>query len=140
MRANIILLTATILWGVWGWADKNAVARAHPFTIQWMYSIPYIIFIPLWYWLGAKMAPATNLDSGAFFWAISASIVSMVAAILLLFALQLKPASIAVSITSGYPVITLILSVLSGSEGFSWQKLIGILFVFIGLVILQIGQ
>ncbi len=137
MRANIILLLATVLWGFWGWADKNALMRAHPFTVQWMYSVPYILFIPLWYWLGAKIAPNTNSDTSAFIWAVSASIASMIAAVLLLFALQLKPASIAVAITSGYPIITLIFSILSGMESFSWQKLIGVLFVCLGLIILQ---
>jgi bacterial/archaeal transporter family protein len=136
MRSNLLLIAAMILWGVWGFGDKNAVLRAHPYTVQWMYSLPYLIFIPLWYWLGSRIAPATNLDGRAFLWAALASLASMAALLLLLFALQQRPASIAVAITSAYPVVTLILSVWSGAESFSLPKLVGIAFVLVGVVIL----
>jgi hypothetical protein len=47
MRDNILLIGATILWGIWGIAIKFAVSRSSPFTAQWMFSILYILFIPI---------------------------------------------------------------------------------------------
>jgi bacterial/archaeal transporter family protein len=137
MTANLLLLFTAVLWGIWGWADKNAVTRAHPYTVQWMYSLPYVLFLPLWYAMGSRTVPASNLDTGALFWAVTASLSSIFAMILLLFALRTKPASIAIAVTSAYPMVTLILSVLSGDESFSLAKVIGILLVFAGVLLLQ---
>ncbi len=128
-----------LFWGVWGFADKNAVFHAHPFTVQWMYSLPYVLSMPLWYWLGQKLSPATNHSGAAFAWAVLASIASMLAFLLLLFALEQKPASIAVAITSAYPVITLILCAVRGLENFSPSKFIGVALIGVGIIVLQMG-
>jgi len=128
-----------LFWGVWGFADKNAVFHAHPFTVQWMYSLPYVFSMPLWYWLGQKLSPATNHSGAALAWAVLASIASMLAFLLLLFALEQKPASIAVAITSAYPVITLLLCAARGLENFSLPKFIGIALIGVGIMVLQIN-
>jgi bacterial/archaeal transporter family protein len=135
MRATIILIIATVLWGFWGLSQKNAVIRSHPYTVQWMYSIPYLFTIPIWYWLGSKAAPATNQSLPAFGWAMAASLASIGALVLLLFAMQTRPASIAVAVTAAYPLVTMLLAILAGAESFSLPRLIGILLIIAGVIV-----
>jgi drug/metabolite transporter (DMT)-like permease len=141
MKTNMTTITAlilaTLLWGLWGIADKYAVEQAHPFTVQWMYAIPYVLTIPLWFWLGKTIQPQTNLNPTAFMWAIIASCCSMLALLLLLFALQRKPASLAVAFTSAYPLVTLLIASLMGAERVTLPKVAGLLLILVGLVVLQ---
>ncbi len=139
MRSNLILILAAVLWGVWGLANKFAIDRAHPFTVQWMFAVPLALSIPLFYWLGIQNGPATNHDSHAFMWAIVASAASLAGTVLLFFALRDRPASIATAITSGYPLITLFLAVITGNETLSLPKLGGIALLLPGVVVLQFG-
>jgi bacterial/archaeal transporter family protein len=136
MGAIILLIIATVLWGFWGFSEKNAVLRAHPYTVQWMYSIPYVLSIPIWYWLGLKAAPEANFSLPALSWALAAGLASIGALVLLLFAMQTKPASLAVAITAAYPVVTMLLAVISGAESFSLPRLIGIMLVIAGIIVI----
>jgi bacterial/archaeal transporter family protein len=137
MRAIILLLIATALWGFWGFSEKNSVLRAHPYTIQWMYSIPYILAVPIWYWLGSRAAPETNHSLPALTWALAAGLASLGALVLLLFAMQTKPASLAVAITAAYPLVTMLLAIMSGAESFSLPRLIGILLIIAGVIVVM---
>ncbi len=139
MRTNLILILAVILYGIWGIANKFAVGRAHPFTVQWMFAVPLIVSLPIFYWLGARAAPETNHDTTALLWAVVASAASILATLLLYFALRERPASIAVAITSGYPLVTLALAVLAGTETFTLPKVVGVLLMFGGVVLLQLS-
>jgi drug/metabolite transporter (DMT)-like permease len=138
MKANLALLAATLLWGLWGLADKKAVELAHPYTVQWMYALPYILALPLWYWLGARAGATTNHDTSALMWAVVASSASILATVLLFFALQSRPASFVGAATSAYPVVTMVLAVMSGSEDFNVGRLVGILFIMVGVVLVQV--
>ncbi len=137
MRTNLILILAVILYGIWGIANKFAVGRAHPFTVQWMFAIPLVVSLPIFFWLGARSAPETNHDATALLWAVVASAASILATVLLYFALRDRPASIVVAITSGYPLVTLVLAVLAGTETLTLPKLAGVVLMFSGVVLLQ---
>lgn len=138
MKENILLIIATILWGIWGITNKYAVDRAHPFIVQWMYSIPVVLAIPLWYWLGMRTTPiGTQQDpSSALWWAIASGAAATLAVLLTFFALQNTAPSIATAITAAYPVVTLAIGVVLRIEEFSLQKLIGLALVIIGLIVL----
>lgn len=138
MKEVLLLILATILWGIWGVADKYAATRAHPFTVQWMYSLPYILFIPIWFYLSRRVVDSNQTNNiEALGWAVLASIASMMAMLLLFFALQSRPASFVVALTSAYPIITLLIGVLTGTETLSVQKAIGILFIVAGVIFIQ---
>ena len=137
MKADLYLLLATFLWGFWGLADKIAVTRAHPYTVQWIYSIPYILFIPVWYIMSRKAAGAASLDPQAVTWTILASIASMAAMLFLFFALRSKPASIAMAMTAAYPLVTLGLAVIMKMEQLSVVKVGGMLLIILGVVLLR---
>lgn len=138
-KTTLVLLIATLLWGIWGVADKNAVTRVHPYTVHWMYSIPYVLLLPLWYWMSLKAAPeaAGRIDFPALLWALGASVASMLATVLLFFAMRSKPASLAVAMTSAYPLVTLALGILTHTEALDVRKLFGIILIIIGVIFIQ---
>lgn len=136
MSPILLLIIATILWGIWGIADKLALAHAHPFTVQWMYAIPFAVVIPLFFWLGARVQPENNTNASAFLWAIVASLASISALLLMLFAMRSQPASLTVAVTSAYPLVTLFIAVLLRMESFSPQKFLGVLLIMGGLTVL----
>lgn len=139
MRDTLFLLLATLLWGLWGVADKYALTRAHPFTVQWMYSLPYIFFIPVWLYLSYRLSADHTLkvDPVALGWALLASMASISAMLLLFFVLQHRPASLAVAFTAAYPLVTLAIGVLAGQETLSWPKVIGIALIVAGVIVVQ---
>jgi bacterial/archaeal transporter family protein len=137
MTATILLLISTLLWGFWGIADKFAVERAHPYSVQFYYSIPYLIFIPLWYFLSRRAEVQGAVDPQAIGWAMAASTSSILAVLLFVFALRDKPASIAVAITSIYPIVTMALALITKSETLSFPKVFGILLIVVGVIITQ---
>jgi bacterial/archaeal transporter family protein len=137
MTATVLLLISTVLWGFWGIADKFAVTRAHPYSVQFYYSIPYLLFIPLWYFLSRRSEISGVVDPQAILWSMAASVSSILAVLLFVFALRDKPASIAVAITSIYPIVTLTLALITKSETLSFTKVFGILLIITGVFITQ---
>ncbi len=138
MRDNLFLLLATILWGIWGFAIKLAVERAHPFAVQWMYAVPNLLFIPLWYWMARRAAPDAAIDLPALGWAALAAVCAISAMLLMFFALQSKPATLAVAMTSAYPIVTLALALVTRTETFNIRHLLGIVLIIAGVIILQL--
>ena len=137
MSANILLLLSTLLWGIWGYTNKLAVSHAHPLTVQWMYSVPIALMIPVYFWMGARIAPANNLSGDAFKFALISGVMSGAAGLLYFFAVRDTSASVATAITAAYPIVTLFLAVLLQTESFTWRKLIGIIVVISGVILLQ---
>ena len=137
MDAFALLLISTVLWGIWGAANKLAVDRAHPFSIQWMYAIPYVLFIPVWYFMSRQAAPQEGFDPRAFLWAVVASLSSIGAVLLFFFAVQSVPASNAAAVTSAYPLVTLAIALITKQETLTPLKVIGILLIIAGVVALQ---
>jgi len=142
MRDNVLLLLATVLWGIWGFAIKLAVDRAHPFAVQWMYALPNILFIPIWYFLARKAVPSAGasaaVDLPALGWASLAAVCAVSAMLLMFFALQSKPATLAVAMTSAYPIVTLALALVTRAEVFNIRHVIGIVLIIAGVIVLQL--
>jgi drug/metabolite transporter (DMT)-like permease len=141
MTAKLSLVFAALLWGLWGIGEKLAVARVHPYTVQWMYSVPYILLLPLWFMLARRAAPQQEaMDWTAFAWASGACVASLVAMLLMIFAMRTEPASVSVAITSAYPVVTLLLGVLMGEETINAKRLIGLGLTISGVIVLQLPE
>lgn len=137
MSPILLLILATILWGFWGIADKLALEQAHPYTIQWMYAVPYVILLPVFYGLAVRAQPESNHNTAAFFWAAAASTASILALLLMLFAMRSQPASLAVAVTSAYPLVTLFIAALLKMETITPTKVAGMVLIMGGLVVLQ---
>lgn len=138
MHPYLAILLATLAWGVWGFAHKNAVTRAHPYTVQWMYSIPYALAIPLWYWFSMRVeGSGVAVAARPWLWSTMGSMASISAVFLVLVAMRTTSASVAVALTSAYPLITLLLGALNGSERVTTVKVLGIVFIALGVMLLR---
>lgn len=135
--STLLLIISTVLWGIWGFANGRAVANTHPLTVQWMYYIPSTLLIPLFYFLGARLAPDTNMDGSAFRYALISGFAAAGAALLFFFALRDTSASVAVAVTAAYPVVTLAIGVLVREETLDLRKVLGIAIIIVGVVIVQ---
>ena len=137
MQGIIPLILAAILFGVWGFANKHAVQGAHPFTVQWIYTIPYMLSMPFWYWMARRTVPEASSNPRTFLWTILASMCAISAVVLVFFALRHRSASFATSVTAVYPAITLFLAVLAGDESPNATRLGGIALIIGGVVLVQ---
>lgn len=133
----LLLILATILWGVWGYANKIAVTQAHPFSVQWMYSIPMILLVPLWFLLGRSQRPETNLNSSAFLWAAAAGIAATLAFLAMLFAMRSASATMAVALTAAYPVVSAVIAYFAGTEKINLGQIAAIGLIVIGTILFQ---
>ena len=140
MRTNILLVAITVFWGIWGFANKNAVMRIGPFTAQWMYCVPYLIFLPIWYWLSrGKENSGPGIDGIAMFWVGTACVAAMLATLLMYITMETKAASTTMALTSAYPIIVLLFGVITKTEDFTFPKLICIFLIILGVIVLQVS-
>ena len=137
MSANFLLFLSAFLFGIWGLANKLAVNHAHPLTVQWMYSLPQLFILPLTFMITNRVSPQTTINKGALGWAILANLAGVAATLAVFFALRTTSASYATAITAAYPVFSLILAVMIGSETFSVMRLLGVVAIIIGVILLQ---
>jgi drug/metabolite transporter (DMT)-like permease len=135
----VLLIVATILWGVWGFANKIAVDRAHPFTVQWMYALPLVILIPIWFYLGRSQQPATNLDGSALLWSVVSGIAAALALTAMLFALRSSSPTAALALTSAYPIVTATIAYFAGIEKLTPGQLLAIGVIIAGVILFEMS-
>lgn len=138
--AYVYLIVATILWGVWGFADKEALARANIWHVLLGYSGPFLVMIPVWYVLWRRTSPETQLNRVALGWSVLASVASLAATLCVFFSMRSKPASVAVGATSAFPLVTLALGVWCGTEVFSLPRFVGLILIAAGTALLTLRK
>lgn len=138
MSGIVAIIAALVLWGAWGLLHKHAVDRAHPFTVEWMTAVPYVILLPLWFTLGKRVGPAMNMDGKTFLFSAGGAVCGLLATLCVLFALRDRPASLVIAATSGYPMVTLLLALATGAESFHPARFAGICLIVAGVVVLAL--
>jgi drug/metabolite transporter (DMT)-like permease len=88
--------------------------------------------------LARKDGGTAAIDLPALGWAFLASLCSLEALLLMYFALQSKPASMAVAMTSAYPVVTLLLAIFTHAETFNLKNVLGIVLIVAGVMVMQL--
>jgi drug/metabolite transporter (DMT)-like permease len=139
MKQIIALIIATICWGLWGFASKMAADRIPPFTVLMGFSLPWVLFLPLGYFLSTRQEAFLGISPG-FYWGIGSGLAALVGMFTFTLALRWGASSFGVLMVSVYPLITLILLVLTGQEHFTIYHLFGSALIVGGLMVLQIGQ
>jgi drug/metabolite transporter (DMT)-like permease len=121
-------------WGIWGICDKQALkAGIHPVMIAVVYSIGgTIIDVILLRSIGQKFA----VPAGAWFWLILSIIACTGAFLGYMYLLLRSEASTAVTLTSAYPLVTVILATLFFGEPITLTKVIGAVLTVSGVIIL----
>lgn len=137
---KLAMLAALLGWGMWGYASRQAVERAHPLTVQWLTAIPQIALLPIWFLLARRNLPDTSLSLPAIMWSFGSCIMTVLASLMFSFALESEKSSTVIAVTSAYPIVVLALVVLTGKESFSWTQLIGCLLIVAGVGVIQLND
>jgi drug/metabolite transporter (DMT)-like permease len=137
--ASVYLVLATLLWGVWGFAYKSAVARTSPWVVQWIYSSAHFLIFLLGWGYSRNTWPFRSVSPAVIGWSVAASASAIAASTLLLFSLKMRPTSLAVAATSAYPLVTMAIAVISGTESIRAPQLLGALLVAGGVLLLNGG-
>lgn len=140
MSAGILVaLAALALWGFWGFASQRAVQEAHPMTVQWLSAIPQTLLGPLWYYLSLSRTSTPHPSLRTVLWTFAACSSAILAMLCYSWALKLERASVVVAISSAYPLFTIVLLVLTGTERMQLQQILGFVLVVSGLIVLQLS-
>jgi drug/metabolite transporter (DMT)-like permease len=118
--------------------NKHAISGSNPFSIQLINVCVSLSLSPLWFIL-AKRAQANSgeglINKSSLIYVIAAGVLSTIGFILFLTALKNKPASVATSVLSIYPVVAAIFGAALGLEKFTPIKFGGVLITLIGVLI-----
>ena len=136
--AALLLLVATVCWGLWGFANKQALGFLHPLDVQWIYYLPYVAAAPICYALARRSGVDFVPSQAGIGWSLAAGACAATAFFCFMFALRGMPASGASAVSSAYPLITMAVAVAAGQENFSIDRLIGCLLIIGGLVWLTV--
>ena len=134
--ASVYLLVTTVLWGLWGFAEKQASLRASPWVVQWMYSLPYVAVFGAGL-VGRAFGADVPVSGPALGWSFVGGVSAIAASVFLLFAMKVHAASTAVALTSAYPLVTLLLGVATRTETVRPAHLAGLGLVAAGAFLLN---
>ena len=138
MSGKFAMYGALLAWGGWGLASRFAVAKAHPYTVQWLIAVPQIVTLPLWIFLARQNVPDTKPDISTMIWAFLTCGLTMLATLLYNMAMKTESPSTVIAVTSAYPMISLLFFVMLDVERLSWTQAAGCLFIVLGAVLVQI--
>jgi bacterial/archaeal transporter family protein len=138
MRADVVgLATATIVaWGTWGLFSKLAVERIDQQVVVWssLIVVPAIMLIYLV--ASGELVPLEMHASGITFAALG-GVGAALGTVCFYLLLARERASVTVSMTSLYPALTVILSVLFLKEHLNGVHVLGIFFALAAVVLLS---
>jgi drug/metabolite transporter (DMT)-like permease len=130
------VITATLLWGVWGIFDKKAVTAGGALTAYLAHCIWEMLFmIPLGIYVLKKYKSYFNSGWKLWFPVTGSAVCINVGSFTYMTALSLATASYVIVITGCYPLIMYLLALAVLKEKFNVVRLIGIILVTVGGVI-----
>lgn len=140
LRTTICVCIATLSWGVYGLFDKKAVAVGSPLEIYFAKSlwdfVCFCIILPI-------LASRKKLDwkqKQTWFYCALSEIALAGGGLTYLAALSAFTASYVISITGCYPLLMYVFAIWFLKEKFNRNRFIGIIFVVIGGVVVQLVE
>lgn len=136
---NILFVTVAILaWGFWGFFEKKGVSYGHPLIVSIIIAISaFVIEVPIFGYILDKSNVKVVLNKEVLIYSFLAEVCLAIAALAILYLLRDNKTGWAISITSIYPVVTLILSYLFLKEPVTPSNIAGIIVTGVGMVILN---
>lgn len=140
MSANIGLLLATLLWGLWGVASKQAASRMSFYTVQLFIAVSWALSVPLWFYLRIRAGEAEQwFDGRGIAWALLTAGSTIAAMLCFVYAMHKNAGMFGIMAVSVYPLVSLLLLLVAGQERFSIYQLLGSMLVVGGLFLFQAG-
>ncbi len=133
---TLLVLGTIIFWGLWGFFSKLAVQRIGLQMALFSYIMSLLVMIP--YLFFANQLTPLRTDLGGIIYGVLAGASVGVASIFIYTLLGTKPAGITIALTSIYPIVTLILSMIFLKETLSLTQGLGFVLALIALVLLSL--
>lgn len=136
---NIILISVAVtFWGLGGFFEKKGVMYGNPVMVSILIAITaFIIEVPIFLLILNKSGLSVSLNKHVVLYSFLVESCSAVASLAFLFLVRDNETAWSVSITSIYPVVTLILSSLFLKEPVTPSNMVGISVIGIGIFILN---
>lgn len=129
------LICCVFLLAICALLNKHAVSGSNPFSIQLINVCVSVCLAPIWYFLARKTQTEDLINKSTLIYVVIAGILSTVGFLLFLTGLKNKPASVATSVLSTYPMIALLMGSAIGFEKLTPIKFFGLILTLIGIVI-----
>lgn len=132
----MLIFGATFLWGLWAFFAKIASDKIGVQASLWD-SITLIFAIIIYLGLTKELS---NLKADKFgiTMALLAGLCAGVASVFFFIVIQKKPAGIVITLSSLYPIITILLSLVFLKENLTLNKILGFIFAFIAIFLLNL--
>lgn len=132
-----LVIISVMGWGLWGICDKFAVRTLHPTSIMLVAEMINILFLPIYYMIWKKSAPNQVWVARDIGWVFASYLGGICASFAYAFAIQKDSVSKVIGLTSVYPAVTLVLAIIFLKEEVTFQKVVGIALVVVGMKILS---
>lgn len=131
----MLLAITVICWSLYHCFAKLSTNTLPAPAVQLILSICYAASIPLYLAILNKTGQSVKWNSTGTMWAILAWISTAIGTLTYTYALEKTNVSTAVIIATSYPILTVFFAIAFLGEAFSWSKLLGLAFVFGGVVL-----
>ncbi len=129
-------LLSLLAWGLWGFFGKVALRSISGEGLLLVSSFGYMITFPIFFVIyRSYLRP--SLESGDWAWGVLAGVIGSLGYLFFYFALARGEASRVVAITAAYPLVTALFAFYMLGEELSFQKILGLGFALIGIMILS---
>lgn len=132
----LLVITATLLWGVWGIFDKKAIDAGGPMIAFFLHSVYEVVaLIPLAFIVLKKHKQYLNQGWKLWTPVACSGLCINIGSASYMFALSMATASYVIVITGCYPMIMYLLALLVLKEKCNYVRLLGIVLVTVGGII-----
>jgi len=133
-----MIATTTISWSLWPILMKKALIGSSPIAVTLLVGVSGAFFLPTLYFIATKNHVQLNFSLTAFWWALAAYAVNMIAQLALNKAMVTVPVNIAVALTSVYPMLTFLFCYMFLHETITLMKIIGMLSIVLGTMFIAL--
>lgn len=135
----ILIMTSILAWGSWGVLDKKALNNLSVLEM-WLYKIIVdIVILPfiIYFILKKNNDMKLSLDKESIILCIISAIVCIIAELAFINLIKYNPVGWTVSITSVYPIVTVMLGIVILKESINIKQIIGSLIICFGLYLIN---
>lgn len=138
MRTNdwlVLALGSLILWGLWGFFQKLATNHINPRNV-YVFAVLGPLIVAFFVLLSLDFR--VEMHGKGIIYAFLAGLVGSIGGLLFVHSVSKGKASIVITLTALYPVVTILLSFIILKEQLTMKQAIGIILALISMVLLSI--